>query len=195
VVNLSGGAIGERLSAIAGSEFHLFGSSFLLDGVAIANLVAGQMFVISDRDVTLSGRLADGSTFSFRLDSNTFGWPDYFDSNALLTVTSILYGDYNGNGAVDMGDYVVWRNSFGSTTNLAADGNRNGLIDQADYSFWKSRFGATTGGNMLPVAGRAPEPATLGHLLVAITVAGHLLRWRIGDSNSSRVARLRARST
>jgi hypothetical protein len=52
-------------------------------------------------------------------------------------------GDYNRDGRVDAGDYVVWRKTFGETVPIfsGADGNGNGLIDQPDYDFWRTRFG------------------------------------------------------
>ena len=59
-----------------------------------------------------------------------------------------LAGDYNLNGAVDAADYVLWRETLGSSTDLQADGSGpsvgvpNGVVDQADYTFWRSNFGA-----------------------------------------------------
>jgi hypothetical protein len=55
----------------------------------------------------------------------------------------ILVGDYNGDGAVDAADYVVWRDNLGSTINLIADGNNNDVVDEADYGMWRNNFGAT----------------------------------------------------
>src|SRR5262245_28229442 len=49
--------------------------------------------------------------------------------SGILCVGSAL-GDCKGNGAVDAADYVVWRKTLGSTTNITADGNQNGVIDQ-----------------------------------------------------------------
>ncbi len=59
-----------------------------------------------------------------------------------------LPSDYNSNGVVDAADYVLWRNSLGSTTDLRADasgptvGVANGVVDQADYNYWRANFGA-----------------------------------------------------
>jgi hypothetical protein len=85
-------------------------------------------------------------------------------------------GDYNHDGVVNTGDYVVWRHTLNSTSNLAADGNGNGKIDQGDYDFWRSRFGATSGagaGNGAAV----PEPTTLSLMCVA---ALFVVGWRRG---------------
>lgn len=55
-------------------------------------------------------------------------------------------GDYNHNGVVDSADYVVWRDTLGSTTDFRANGNNEGaslnLIDQADYVTWRNAFGS-----------------------------------------------------
>jgi hypothetical protein len=185
VVNLSGGDFRDGFAAAPGSEFHLFGYGFQLDGVEIINLIPGQLLEITDRNVTLSGLLADGSTFQLGLYRSMYPLPDGVDSVALVTVTSVLYGDYNGNGAVDAGDYAVWRNSLGSTTNLAADGNRNGVADQADYTFWRSRFGATASGQATPAGGAVPEPTTMMDLLVAVAVVGSIAFGRSTKASTS----------
>jgi hypothetical protein len=62
-----------------------------------------------------------------------------------LVVRAFGSGDYNGNGVVDAADFVIWRNSLGSTSNLAADGSGNGIVDSADYDFWRQRFGTSSG--------------------------------------------------
>jgi hypothetical protein len=59
-----------------------------------------------------------------------------------------LPSDYNNNGVVDAADYVLWRHTLGSTTDLRADasgptaGVSNGVVDQADYDYWRAHFGA-----------------------------------------------------
>jgi hypothetical protein len=75
-----------------------------------------------------------------------------------------LAGDFNHNGVVDMADYVLWRNSVGSSANRysAADADSNGVVDQADYAIWRGGFGTTAGGVGSFVGGVAvPEPSTL----------------------------------
>jgi hypothetical protein len=62
-----------------------------------------------------------------------------------LTESPALTGDYNNNGTVDPADYVVWRKTLGSDTDLRANGDNSGpsagVIDQADYAVWKANFG------------------------------------------------------
>jgi hypothetical protein len=53
-------------------------------------------------------------------------------------------GDYNGDHVVDASDYTVWRDSLGSTTNLAADGNGDRVIDQQDFDVWSQHVGDAT---------------------------------------------------
>ena len=73
-----------------------------------------------------------------------------------------LPGDYNANGQVDAPDYNVWRDSFGSTEDLAADGNNNGTIDAPDYNVWRDNFGRVA----IPAI---PEPASMS-LIVTLLV-------------------------
>lgn len=88
-INMSGGFMDDGLHADPGSTINLFGTTFFLDGDTVSGLAIGQPLVISDRDVRLSGFLADGSFFDFRLDPVAAGGVDYFDPNATVTVTLI----------------------------------------------------------------------------------------------------------
>ncbi|MCA9187816.1 MAG: dockerin type I domain-containing protein [Pirellulaceae bacterium] len=85
----------------------------------------------------------------------------FIDNIKPLAAVIGLPGDYNGNGSVDAADYTVWKDNFGSSSDLAADGNGNGTIDAADYTVWKDNFG--NGG---PGITAVPEPTSWISLLV-----------------------------
>jgi hypothetical protein len=58
-----------------------------------------------------------------------------------------LIGDFNGDGiisddnSVDNVDFVIWRDTLGSTWDLRADADDNGIIENADKSWWQAKFG------------------------------------------------------
>jgi hypothetical protein len=190
-VNVSGGDFQGRFGAFgstanirggnfdvftaSGGEINLFGTEFFLGGVEIAGLVMDQPFTITDRNVTLSGILANGSPFSFDLSTTLSFDRDFVTADTLLTVTLVdsfaLPGDYNRNGTVDAADYAVWRNTVGQTGNgLAADGNGNDTVDAGDYDLWRANFGRTSGVGAIGSASTfeaIPEPATLALALLA----------------------------
>ena len=107
------------------------------------------------------------------------GW-NHFDD--LLVVTQVT-ADYNHNGIVDAGDYVVWRATLNQTgTNLQADGSGptgipNGVVDSYDCDFWRANFGKVVGvaagtGSSIDLLSAVPEASTL--LLCSIGVAAYI---------------------
>ncbi|MCA9183990.1 MAG: hypothetical protein R3E01_10045 [Pirellulaceae bacterium] len=93
-----------------------------------------------------------------------------------LLAHSVLAGDYNHNGVVDAADYTVWKDHFGSTSDLDADGSGNGVIDAADYTVWKDNFGAVASATSRFQS--VPEPAAGGCLLFLIVRVVRLGRSR-----------------
>ena len=88
--------------------------------------------------------------------------------DVLTLPPATLPGDYNGDGAVDAADYVVWRETIGSTTDLRANGDNIGasenLIDEADYVVWRANFGANqASAAALATASAVPEPSRRSH--------------------------------
>ena len=65
-----------------------------------------------------------------------------------VDVTNLI-GDYNRNGVVESGDYVVWRKTLGnSVPNFSgADGDGDGVVDQDDLDVWRANFGNTVPGS------------------------------------------------
>jgi hypothetical protein len=95
-------------------------------------------------------------TFNFILWTDQ-GLSDVTDviTYTLATPPGVL-GDYNGNGAVDGADYVLWRNGGP----LQNEGDQPGVINNADYTFWRAHFGATSGSGAATGTAAVPEPAT-----------------------------------
>jgi hypothetical protein len=83
---------------------------------------------------------------------------------ALLRSHLAVLGDYDGNGAVDAGDYTLWRKSLGQTRTVGtgADGSGNGSVDEADFNIWHQSFGKTQSAYYVSAAASSlavPDPA------------------------------------
>jgi hypothetical protein len=91
VINISGGSIGASFGAESSSKINLFGTKFLLGSSDITStLVLNTPTTITQRNILLSGFLADGSPFDFDLRSTTSLTQDYFSPSAVLTVTLVI---------------------------------------------------------------------------------------------------------
>lgn len=145
-VDLSTGALTERFSdtqneASTGSPPLLAGAAIGFNGTEslIGLDVAGGAeddFYAYDLENSFQRTLLLGSQSAI----------DFEVGDLTLVEEPVSTGDYNSDGVVNLADYTAWRNSLGSTTNLAANGNDSGtsmnVIDEADYLVWKNNFGA-----------------------------------------------------
>ncbi|TWT94062.1 hypothetical protein Pla108_37740 [Botrimarina colliarenosi] len=48
-----------------------------------------------------------------------------------------LRADYNKDLVVDLNDYLVFQETYGSTMDLRADGNHDNVVNAADYTVWR----------------------------------------------------------
>jgi hypothetical protein len=75
---------------------------------------------------------------------------DYFFTGSTVPLSG-LAGDYNNDGTVEAGDYLVWRKFLGTNIYLAND-TTPGSVTEADYDVWAANLGMMAG------AGAASEP-------------------------------------
>jgi hypothetical protein len=112
---------------------------------------------------------ADGRTLFITAATSLYGIE--------LNVPAPALGDFDGDGSVTAADYTVWRNTMGSTENLAADADGSKMVDDADFAIWKSHFGNTLGSGAIDSirSARVPEPSTwcLGMSLLAAAAGLH----------------------
>jgi|SRR5689334_13398291 hypothetical protein len=94
-------------------------------------------------------------------------------------------GDYNRNGAVDAGDYVIWRKTNGQTVTpgTGAAGNIDGVVNALDRDAWRAAYGNVqlTGFGEQPSFGAGagagiPEPGAVW--LLANGIVGGI--WQLG---------------
>ncbi len=111
---------------------------------------------------------------SFNLSSANRGYynfPTSVNPDVGFRIASVsLAGDYNGNGVVDAGDYLVWRKGVGNVVPpwSGGDDNGNGFVENAEYQPWRQNYGRTAGGGSgTSISAAVPEPTSTAFLLAA----------------------------
>lgn len=96
--------------------------------------------------------------------NNTFPLTVYVDNIRVGINMPGVPGDFNEDGSVDAGDYVVWRKNNGTENALPNDDGLGTPIGMAHYNLWRANFGgpAPGGGSLSAV----PEPASALLLLI-----------------------------
>jgi hypothetical protein len=157
-LTVSGGAVTNVVdfSENGGQAAHTFGDQIGFDA-------AGNLYVANNN---AAGQLV-------QVFSPGGNWISSTNSDGTFTMTAItggVPGDYNGNGVVDMADYVLWRNGGP----LQNEVNSLGTVDASDYTAWRARFGNTSGsGSSLAGKGAAvPEPGTLVMAMLGVFFTG-----------------------
>ncbi|MEM7807859.1 MAG: dockerin type I domain-containing protein, partial [Planctomycetota bacterium] len=133
-------------------------SSIGLDTITVTNLTTGATLPSSDFFATFSGGggvmteltlrpfnpLPDGR---YRAEVTPGSYSDAAGNVGLIgrfIEFTVLTGDANGDGTVDLADFGILRSLFGqSGASLFADFNDDGVVDLADFGLLRANFGVS----------------------------------------------------
>lgn len=109
----------------------------------------------------------------------TWNTSQLYTTGVVSVVSAGLPGDYNSNGVVDAGDYVLYRKYLG-TTHVLPNDPTGGTIGAVQYTTWRNHFGQSAGsGGSGGLSGTAlPEPASLSAAILAAILISGCVRWR-----------------
>lgn len=88
-------------------------------------------------DLTFDGSTDNADWELLNAAWNSAGLP----AISLDAILNPIAGDFDRNGVVGVSDYELWKNTFGSSIELAADGNGNSVVDAGDYTIWRDHLG------------------------------------------------------
>ena len=113
-----------------------------------------------------------------QIDAIVLSIDGFMNAADLDAIFTRLGGDYNGDGRVDAIDYVMWRNTVGTSVGRfsGADGDGSGVIDAGDYAMWRTNFGATSAAGESVIFTAVPEPTAILLAVVALMVGWVELR-------------------
>jgi fibronectin-binding autotransporter adhesin len=168
VMELGGTTAGSQYDQILATGALAFGGTLEVDLINSFSPTAGNSFNLFDWG-SVSGTFALSlPTLGSGLAWNT---SQLYTAGVLSVVSAGTPGDYNNNGTVDAGDYVLYR-KYAGTTHVLPNDPTGGMIGTAQYNTWRSHFGQPPGsgsGDVLATA--VPEPKSGALLAIAILVA------------------------
>jgi hypothetical protein len=154
-IELAGSERGTQYDALA------VGDNVVLEGALLdVTLLGGFMPALDQRFDVLDFGSLNGVFSQLNLPALASGlkWDaSELYMNGTLKIMAGLHGDFDQNGAVDAADYVVWRNSFGTT------------YTQNDYDLWRAHFGQEAS-STLAMNVAVPEPFSQMMLLVGVAI-------------------------
>ncbi|WP_145245490.1 hypothetical protein [Aeoliella mucimassa] len=161
------------LSSGTDHAVHLYGTAFSLNSFDITEYLTPGLAATMPTGVSITATLMDGQTYTLPSEANIA---------SETTVTLLLPGDYDRNGTVNLDDYQVWKQQFGSegdALQFAADGNFDGVVSLADYTVWRDHLGTSIEASDALSVSAVPEPATsttLSVILLLTTGCGYATR-------------------
>lgn len=179
---------GASTGVVASAEvaLDLLNKNYTLKLTGIGNVLTGQVFEVGSTTPLATASAADnnvkgvpaylsGYSGLFGLSVTASNDVDVtFDNFRAEDLVAGVPGDYNNNGVVDAGDYVVWRK--GGTLQNEVDAP--GTVNAADYTEWRARYGNPPGsGAGLGTGSSVPEPTSVALAMIGIA-SSYLARRR-----------------
>jgi hypothetical protein len=178
------------------ADTHVMGDLTLTSGSLKIELASESLAdkLIVDGDVSLGGSLSvlalpgftpelgdswqiiDGASLGGAFSSITAGYSVQQQGDDLMLYfgdapSPVLAGDYNDDGIVDAGDYVVWSKAMAGGAELANETASPGIVDYLDYDEWLANFGSTEPGSGGAGESNVPEPSAWKLLILAAGLA------------------------
>jgi hypothetical protein len=130
---------------------------------------------------TFSGNIAEIIVYARTLSTAETNQVYSYLTSKYLSAPQFLGGDYNGDGKVDAGDYVVWRDNVGQFIGLPNENpsaGTEGFVDREDYDYWVANFGRRAASLASNLSVSEPATGSLASLILGALIAR---RARVGD--------------
>jgi T5SS/PEP-CTERM-associated repeat protein len=178
-MELGGTTAGSQYDQILATGALGFGGTLQVSLINSFTPAAGQSFNLFDWG-TKSGTF---NALSLPSLGSSLAWDtsQLYTTGVLSVASTGTPGDYNNNGIVDAGDYVLYR-KYAGTTHVLPNDPTGGTIGTIQYNTWRSHFGQPPGSGSGLDGAQVPEPATLVLFVSAASLA-------IGFGRRKRVCR------
>lgn len=136
---------------------------------------------------TFAGNIAEIIIYARVLSTAETNQVYTYLTSKYLAAPQFLGGDYNADGKVDAGDYVVWRDSVGQFMGLPNENPSaatEGFVDREDYDYWAANFGMPAASLASNLSVAEPATASLASLLLGAMVARRSRVCRVRHTNS-----------
>lgn len=179
----AGFTAGLDLDSIVGSGATSSFATTLAPFMGAATLPAGTGYgFTADLETDVAGVFSATYTLNFS-DENLPGAASV--GSMTLTLSGVVAAvsenaDFNGDGMVDGGDFLVWQRGVNGPASLeAGDANDDGVVNGLDLAIWKEQFGTIRESATAAI----PEPAAIAILGVALLG----LMWARGANFGGRI--------